>query len=86
MGGNGMMVVDSDNITKSSSIQLPGPSDTVGAGDTVISALALCLAAEVNPLDAAQFANLAAGVTVQKLRTTGTATGDEIIALNKHVL
>lgn len=86
MGANGMMVVDSDNITKSSGIQLPGPSDTVGAGDTVISALALCLAAEVNPLDAAQFANLAAGVTVQKLRTTGTATGDEIIALNQHVL
>jgi rfaE bifunctional protein kinase chain/domain len=86
MGANGMMVVDSDNITKLPSIQLSGSSDTVGAGDTVISALALCLAINVDPLDAAQFANLAAGVTVQKLRTTGTATGDEILALNQHVL
>jgi phosphoglycolate phosphatase-like HAD superfamily hydrolase len=57
--------------------------DTVGAGDTVISALALCLASGVAPEEAAWVANFAAGVTVQKLFTTGTASGEEILNISK---
>jgi len=56
--------------------------DTVGAGDTTISALTLCLATGIPPSEAAAFANLAAAVTVQKLFTTGTASGEEIIELS----
>ena len=42
-----------------------------------------CLAAGVSPVEAAEFANLASAVTIQKLFTTGTASGEEILALSK---
>jgi D-beta-D-heptose 7-phosphate kinase/D-beta-D-heptose 1-phosphate adenosyltransferase len=45
--------------------------DVTGAGDTVLSALALAAAAGASLLDAAMLANVAAGVVVGKL---GTAT------------
>jgi phosphoglycolate phosphatase-like HAD superfamily hydrolase len=59
---------------------LLGKTDPVGAGDTVVSALACCLGAGIKPAEAAEFAVLAAAVTVQKLLQTGTATGAEILA------
>ena len=70
------------------SIEIPGIQllkklDPVGAGDTVTSALALCLGARVPPAEAAEFANFAAAVTVQKLFQTGTAGGEEILAVAK---
>jgi bifunctional ADP-heptose synthase (sugar kinase/adenylyltransferase) len=55
-----------------------GPIDTVGAGDTVIAAIAAVLGAGGDPDTAARLAALAAAVTVRKLLITGTATPDEI--------
>ena len=49
------------------------------------AALALCLAAGIPTDESAAFANLAAAVTVQKLFTTGTASGEEIIELSTDV-
>ena len=46
-------------------------ADVTGAGDTVIGAFALALAAGASPLEAALLANYAGGVVVMK---TGTAT------------
>ncbi|MCD6597690.1 MAG: HAD family hydrolase [Bacteroidales bacterium] len=83
-GSRGILTIDSSGINEVSGIQLLKKLDTVGAGDTTISALTLCLAAGIPPFDAAKFANYAAAVTVQKLYTTGTATGDEIIALSEN--
>ena len=51
--------------------------DVTGAGDTVISAFALAVAAGATPLEAGEIANLAAGVVVGKLGTA-TATVAEI--------
>ncbi len=45
--------------------------DVSGAGDTVIASLVAALAAGASALDAAAFANSAAGVVVSKM---GTAT------------
>jgi rfaE bifunctional protein kinase chain/domain len=55
------------------------PLDPVGAGDTFISALAVSLAAGATPCEAGAMANLAASVTVEKLKITGTASPQEII-------
>jgi phosphoglycolate phosphatase-like HAD superfamily hydrolase len=44
----------------------------------------LCLGAGVPPAEAAEFANLAAVVTVRKLFTTGTATGTEILEVGRR--
>lgn len=84
-GARGIMAIDSTGIQEVPGVQLLKKLDTVGAGDTTISALTLCLAAGVQPVDAAAFANFAAAVTVQKLFTTGTASGEEILELSQGV-
>lgn len=66
-------------------IQVIKEKDTVGAGDTFLSAMSLSLAAGFNPEQSAEFANLAATVTVQKLFTTGTAKASEILEVNENI-
>ncbi len=82
-GARGLLAVDSVGVHAVPGIQLLKKLDPVGAGDTVTSALALCLGAGVSPAEAAEFANFAAAVTVQKLFQTGTANGEEILAVAK---
>lgn len=84
-GSRGIICIDDRGVSEIPGIHLSKKLDTVGAGDTTISALALCLAAGLQPPEAASFANLAAAVTVQKLFTTGTASGKEILELNEDV-
>ncbi|MEN6576261.1 MAG: PfkB family carbohydrate kinase [Phycisphaerales bacterium] len=82
-GSRGMLAVDGQGVHEIPGIQLLKKLDPVGAGDTVTSALTLCLGAGVPPVEAAEFANFAAAVTVQKLFQTGTASGEEILAVAK---
>lgn len=84
-GARGMLIADGVGIHEIPGIQLLKKLDPVGAGDTVTSALALCLGAGVPPVEAAELANFAAGVTVQKLFQTGTASGAEIVAVAKDI-
>jgi rfaE bifunctional protein kinase chain/domain len=53
--------------------------DVTGAGDTVIAAFTLALAAGASVLEAARIANYAGGIVVMK-RGTATVTSDELIA------
>ncbi|MCK5277692.1 MAG: carbohydrate kinase, partial [Cyclobacteriaceae bacterium] len=82
-GSRGVMVFDQTGTHEIPGIQLTTKLDTVGAGDTGISAIALCLAAGISPQEAAIFGNYASAVTVQKLFTTGTASGEEILEISK---
>lgn len=82
-GDRGIMAVNAEGIHKTGGLQLLAQLDTTGAGDTAISALALCLGAGCSPQQSIRVANLAAGVTVQKLFTTGTATADEILKIGE---
>jgi len=82
-GARGIVTIDSEGVHEVPGIQLLKKLDIVGAGDTVTSALALCLGAGVGPAEAAEFANCAAAVTVQKLFQTGTASAAEIIEMGK---
>jgi rfaE bifunctional protein kinase chain/domain len=79
-GGNGMSLFDSDQEP----VHIPPATTTVvdatGAGDAVVAALALCLAAGSDLTDAAHFASLAAGIVVGKFGTA-TVTVAEIRAL-----
>jgi phosphoglycolate phosphatase-like HAD superfamily hydrolase len=77
------MTVDSAGVHQIPGIQLLKKLDPVGAGDTVVSALALCLGAGVSAKEAGEFANFAAAVTVQKLFQTGTASGPEILEVGR---
>ncbi len=82
-GSRGVIVFDKDGIHEIPGIQLTSKLDTVGAGDTGLSAVALCLAVGISPAEAAAFGNFASAVTVQKLFTTGTANAEEIMAISK---
>jgi len=83
-GERGILAFDVNGYYNVPGLQLKGKLDTVGAGDTTISAITLCLAAGIPAGEAAMFANFAAAVTVQKLYTTGTVTGEEIIQISRE--
>jgi rfaE bifunctional protein kinase chain/domain len=59
-------------------VQVTGPIDPVGAGDSASAGLACALACGVPAVDAAAFGNLIASITIKQLGTTGTATPDQI--------
>lgn len=82
-GARGSVIFDETGINEISGIQINNKIDTVGAGDTSLSAISFCLAAGISPKEAAEFANFASVVTIQKLFTTGTACGEEILAVSK---
>ena len=82
-GAHGILACDQQGIHEIPGLQFLKKIDTVGAGDTALSALACCLASNVSTAEAIEFANFAAGVTVQKLFQTGTASPDEIISICK---
>ncbi len=82
-GEKGIVSIDSKGTYHTPGIQLLNKLDTVGAGDTTLSALACCLSTGLSTEESAYFANLAGAVTVQKLFTTGTANGREILAISK---
>ena len=81
-GARGILTVADTGVHLVPGIQVLGRTDTVGAGDTVTGALALCLGAGCSPAEAAGFANLAAAVTVQKVFQTGTASPEEVLAVS----
>ena len=80
-GSRGILSCDESGIHQVPGLQFLKKLDTVGAGDTALSALACALAAGASTEESIQFANYASGVTVQKLFQTGTANGDEILEL-----
>ncbi|MEI6809945.1 MAG: PfkB family carbohydrate kinase, partial [bacterium] len=80
-GERGIYSFDADGEHETPGVHVAGAVDPVGAGDTVLSALACCLGSGIETWSAADFAGLAAVVTVQKLRQTGTAGGAEIMAM-----
>ncbi|MFA7287724.1 MAG: PfkB family carbohydrate kinase [Melioribacteraceae bacterium] len=80
-GKNGLMACDKDGIKETPGLHFTNKLDTVGAGDTALSAIASAMAAGFDSQSAIKFANFASGVTVQKLFQTGTANPDEILSL-----
>lgn len=65
-------------------IKAEPPVDIVGAGDTFLSAFACAYAAVRDGEAAVMFGNLASGVTVKKIGTTGTASPEEIRSLYEN--
>lgn len=80
-GDRGCIVFDGQALTETPGVQILKKVDPVGAGDTFVSALSAALAAGATPAEAAELANFAAAVTVQKLQQTGVASPEEILAI-----
>ncbi len=77
----GILLFDGTAAIRIPAAVITEPTDPVGAGDTVVAALAASLSARSGLKESAWFAALAATVTVRKLQQTGTATPDEIMAV-----
>lgn len=79
LGADGMMLSSGGVPLRQIPTAARSVFDVSGAGDTVVAALVAALAAGAGPEKAAELANHAAGVVVEKLGTA-TATPEEILA------
>lgn len=79
-GENGCVVCENGNTVRIPAVSVEGETDICGAGDTFLSALACFKGAGLPFADAAVYANAASSVTIKKLRTTGTASREELQA------
>jgi len=80
-GARGCLIVDGGKLHTVAGLHIVNPTDPVGAGDSMTAGLAAGLAAGATPARAATLGNFVAGVTVQKLFQTGTATPAEVLAI-----
>jgi len=83
LGGDGVMVC-AEHQTHIPALPVDAPIDVVGAGDSVMAAMAVSVACGATLAEAAEIAMLVAGVTIRKLGTTGTATSAEISAIGQR--
>ena len=79
LGADGLLLIDSEDRRHIPGIRVPGPVDTVGAGDSVTAGIVASLAAGATPMEAGLVGNLAASVTVRQLGVTGTASPAQLV-------
>lgn len=77
-GDRGCLVVEEKKISVVPGLHIIEKTDPVGAGDSMLAGITAAMAGGADPVTAATFGNFVAGVTVQKLYQTGTASPDEI--------
>ena len=84
-GNKGMIVVDDrSTVSRIPAVGSAEPVDVTGAGDTVIAAYSLGLAAGLAPRDAASLANHAGGVVVMKKGTATVSIKEMLESLDAH--
>ncbi|MGV8139911.1 MAG: PfkB family carbohydrate kinase [Mangrovibacterium sp.] len=82
-GSRGSLIADQNGISEIPGIMVTSRIDTVGAGDSYLAGAASALAAGYSMKSAAELGSLVAGVTIQKLFQTGTASPEEILQLGQ---
>lgn len=80
-GERGCAVFDREGFHEIPGLLILAPVDPVGAGDSMLAGITAALATGAGPHTAAELGSLVAGVTVQKLMQTGTASPQEILNL-----
>ncbi len=80
-GSKGSLTIDETGISEIPGLMILSKVDTVGAGDSYLAGAASSLAAGYDMATAAQIGSFVAGVTVQKLFQTGTASPEEILGI-----
>jgi len=83
-GSYGSFVIDENGIISIPGLQILSRVDTVGAGDSYLAGVAAALAAGYDRPTAATLGAYVAGVTVQKLFQTGTASPSEILSIGDN--
>jgi sugar/nucleoside kinase (ribokinase family)/phosphoglycolate phosphatase-like HAD superfamily hydrolase len=83
-GSSGSLVINEKGIEEIPGLLILSKVDTVGAGDSYLAGVAAAMAAGYDMKTAATLGSYVAGVTVQKLFQTGTATPEEILAIGAN--
>jgi sugar/nucleoside kinase (ribokinase family) len=78
-GGDGARVFDLHGETRVTGRRVEAPVDICGAGDSFSAGAAMTLAVTGSAIEAAQFGNLVASITIMK-KGTGTASAEEVLA------
>jgi rfaE bifunctional protein kinase chain/domain len=86
VGADGVLVFDRQGMTHVPGIQVSGPIDIVGAGDSVMAGIVSALCCGAAPSEAALIGNLVASITIQQIGTTGTATREQVLARYRDVV
>ena len=80
-GERGSLVIDENGVAKIEGLLILSEVDAVGAGDSYLAGAASTLAAGYDMKTAGIIGSYVAGVTVQKLFQTGTASSEEIFEI-----
>jgi len=83
-GAHGSLVIDDKGIEEIPGLSVLSRTDTVGAGDSYLAGAAAALAAGYDMKTSATLGSYVAGVTVQKLFQTGTATPEEVLQIGMN--
>jgi rfaE bifunctional protein kinase chain/domain len=78
-GGDGAEIVGANEVRWASARRVDNPVDICGAGDSFSAGAAMALKACGDPLEAAEFGNLVASITIMK-KGTGVASPGEVLA------
>ena len=79
LGADGLLLIDEDGCRHVPGIHVPGPVDTVGAGDSVTAGIVSSLCVGATHAEAGMVGNLAASITVRQLGITGTASPGQVL-------
>ncbi|MCL4482803.1 MAG: PfkB family carbohydrate kinase [Bacteroidetes bacterium] len=82
-GSRGSLIVNEDGVSEIFGLMIISKIDSVGAGDSFLAGAASALAAGYSMNIAAEIGSFVAGVTIQKLFQTGTASPEEILHLGQ---
>ncbi|MCX7670478.1 MAG: PfkB family carbohydrate kinase, partial [Anaerolineae bacterium] len=86
LGADGILAFHPDGPTHIPAVRVTGPIDIVGAGDATMAGITAALCAGATVPEAAEIGCLAAGVTIQQIGTTGTASREQIRALSARLI
>lgn len=86
LGADGILAFHPDGPTHTPAVRVTGPVDIVGAGDATMAGIAAALCSGATIPEAAEIGCLAAGVTIQQIGTTGTASREQIRELFARVI
>jgi rfaE bifunctional protein kinase chain/domain len=80
-GSRGSIITDDKGISEIGGLMIISRTDSVGAGDSYLAGVAAALAKGYSLETAGEIGTFSAGVTVQKLFQTGTASPDEVFVI-----
>jgi len=86
LGENGLLVATPDSAVHVPGIEVKGPVDIVGAGDSTTAGIVASLCAGATLEEAGLVGNLVASITIQQLGTTGTASRREVVQMYGEAL